>query len=181
MDDAERILALTPADVIGPRPLPVAVSPDDARWLTLCVYQEARGEPVDGKAAVARVVLNRTRRSPPYCSDGTIKGTVFAPNQFSWTSWAFLGGHYIKVARTPAEVAARAEQLLATSIEDKTNWAACQAAALAVLDGSFQGGAGYRALTPEALQYVNLAVSRPAWADPAKLVCQIGRHSFFRP
>lgn len=168
-------------DIIGPTPIPPAVSTDDAKWLTLCVFQEAQGEPQDGKAAVARVVLNRTRHDPPYASDGTVKGTVFRPNQFSWTSWAMLGGHYIKVARTDAEIAARAAKLYAQAIADKLVWDACEDAAMDVLAGTYQGGEGYQALGDDALLYCNLGtVSRPPWADPAKLIVKIGRHSYFR-
>lgn len=172
--DADRIL--------GPMPIPPAVSADDAKWLSLCVFEEAQGECQDGKAAVAKVVLNRTRRHPPYASIGTIKSTVFWPNQFSWTSWSMLGGHYIKVARTAEDVQARALKLLAEAIANKLVWAACEDAALDVLAGTYEGGDGYRALGPDALLYVNLAaVARPAWADPAKLISKVGRHSFFRP
>lgn len=168
-------------DIRGPFELPPAVTPDDARWLTLCVFQEAQGEPQDGKAAVAKVVLNRTRHDPPYASDGTIKGTVFWQNQFSWTSWAMLGGRYTKVAHTWPEVAARADQLYARSVADKLVWAACEDAAMDVLAGTYIGGPGYQALSDDALLYVNLGtVSRPAWADPAKLICRISNHSFFR-
>lgn len=181
MGEGDKILALKPDDVAGPTPLPAAVTADDARWLTLCVYQEARGEPIDGKAAVAKVVLNRTRRDPPFCSDGTVKGTVFWPNQFSWTSWAFVSGHYIKVARTSAEVAARADQLYVQSIADRAVWEACSGVALDVLGGTYQGGAAYQQLGPDALLYVNLAVSHPAWAEPDKHVARIGAHDFYRP
>ena len=33
-----------------------------ATLLALCVWEEARGEPQDGRVAVAEVILNRTRR-----------------------------------------------------------------------------------------------------------------------
>lgn len=172
---------MSESDIVGPTPLPPAATAEDLQWLTLCVYQEARGELLDGKAAVAKVVLNRARHTPPYASDGTIKGTVFWPNQFSWTSWAYVAGHYIKVAKTDAEVAERAQKLLLVSQSDEATWWTCRGAALAVLNGTYVGGAGYQALGADALLYVNLAVSRPTWADPAKLICRIGGHCFYRP
>lgn len=48
--------------------------------LSLVVYTEARGEPVDGQLMVAEVVLNRTQldRFPD-----DICGVVFDPDQFS--------------------------------------------------------------------------------------------------
>lgn len=168
-------------DVRGPFPIPPAVTADDAKWLTLCVYEEARGEPQDGKAAVARVVLDRTRRKPPYASDGSIGGTIFWPNQFSWTSWDMIGGHYTKVAHTTQEVEARAATLCAKAKADSLVWAACEDIARDVLEGTYAGGSAYQLLGPDALLYVNLAVSRPTWADPAKMICRIGAHSFFRP
>lgn len=46
------------------------------------VYMEARGQPMAGKIAVARVTINRTE-IPKYPS--TICGVVYQNNQFSWT------------------------------------------------------------------------------------------------
>lgn len=48
--------------------------------LALNVYKEARGEPVEGKLAVAMVTLNRSKKQDkPVCE------VVFARKQFSWT------------------------------------------------------------------------------------------------
>ncbi len=47
------------------------------------VYREARGEPMEGQIAVAKVTLNRVedKRFPK-----TICGVVYQKNQFSWTN-----------------------------------------------------------------------------------------------
>lgn len=45
-------------------------------------YYEARGEPVEGKIAVAQVVLNRVDRAG---YPKTICSVVYQPKQFSWT------------------------------------------------------------------------------------------------
>ncbi len=49
-------------------------------WLSLNIYHEARGEPENGKLAVAHVTLNRARQQ-----DKNIAEIVMAPYQFSWT------------------------------------------------------------------------------------------------
>ena len=45
------------------------------------IWQEAAGEPYEGKLAVASVIRNRMKRK--YQSDGTVEGTVLADYQFS--------------------------------------------------------------------------------------------------
>lgn len=42
------------------------------------IYHEARGEPLHGQVAVAKVTLNRAKNS-------SICAAVYAPYQFSWT------------------------------------------------------------------------------------------------
>lgn len=154
---------------------------DDAELLTLCVFKEAAGEPQDGKAAVARVVLNRTNRKPPYASDGTIAGTILRHAQFSWTSFDYVAGHYQEVAFTPAEVEARVERLLNEALTYKSTWAACDDTAKDVLAGTYTGGDEYEKLGDEAVLYLNPSIVKPLpkWADPAKLLAVIGGHHFF--
>ena len=48
--------------------------------LTLNLYHEARGEPIEGQIAVTLVVLNRAKRNRT-----SICHEVYRPNQFSWT------------------------------------------------------------------------------------------------
>lgn len=47
------------------------------------IYYEARGEPLQGKIAVAQVTLNRVTHRTQF--DASICGVVYAKNQFSWT------------------------------------------------------------------------------------------------
>lgn len=158
----------------------MTLPPDDGAWLTLCVFKEAQNQPQDGKAGVAKVVLNRTRRKPPFFSDGTIRGTILRPSQFSWVEFDMVGGHYTKVAHTPAEVEARVATLYAEALTHRLVWAACADPAESVLGGHYIGGDAYEELGDGALQYCNLAVSQPPWATPDKLISKIGQHSFFR-
>lgn len=52
---------------------------DNLMWFVLCIYFEARGEPMEGKVAVGHVIMNRVERR-----DASIKEIVQQPWQFSW-------------------------------------------------------------------------------------------------
>lgn len=150
---------------------------DNATALALNAFQEANLEPDDGLAAVCQVVLNRARLK--YQSDGTIQGTIFHPNAFSWTSWAMVNGKYSKVAFTPEEVAARAEDLLARAQMYGDAWARSESISGTVMAGTYSG-ALFDKITPDTVLYVNPRISSPAWAVPAKEVVVIGHHNFYR-
>jgi len=152
----------------------------DADLYALCIWTEARGEMYEGKVAVARVIANRMAQR--YESDGTIAGTVLAPNQFSDFYFTMVNGHYTRVAHTVADAAARAEKLLTQALCDDT-WPQCQQA---VQDGAigsdFAWGPQGRKLNaePRALLYDNMAISHPYWASPETEICTIEHHTFFR-
>ena len=63
--------------------IPYLPSISEVRCMVANVYREARGEPVEGQLAVARVVLNRTimKEYPD-----TACGVIYQKHQFSWTS-----------------------------------------------------------------------------------------------
>lgn len=63
--------------------VPSLPSISELKCLAANVYREARGEPISGQIAVAKVTLNRVadKRFPK-----TICKVVFQPNQFSWTN-----------------------------------------------------------------------------------------------
>lgn len=154
---------------------------DDESALALCVWSEARGEPDDGKAAVAQVVLNRARMrySAP---EGTIISAVFAPGQFSGFYFDWVAGRYTRTCRTVEQAKAKAERLLKLAQQNPAIWADCFHVADLVRIGQYAGGPAYQALTPDTVLYLNPAVVHPlpAWADPAKQVTVIGHHHFFR-
>lgn len=153
---------------------------DDNTLFALCVWTEARGEPYEGKCAVARVIHNRMTQR--YFSDGTVAGTVLAKDQFSAFYFDMVGGHYTRVCSTPEEAEARAEHMLPEAEADPT-WSDCNRA---VTDGA--AGSGYTggpvwdrfAAEPRALLYCNMDVSQPAWATPSARICAIYSHTFFR-
>lgn len=149
----------------------------DTDWLALVMWDEARGEPRDGQAAIARVVLNRAALR--YQSDGTVQGTILKPMQFSGFWCDMEAGRYQRVALTTAQAMLRAAAKLATAQAQPTSWNLLRGIAGQVLDGSFVGDGGYEQLTDRTVLYANLDISHPVWADPANLVCRIGAHSFF--
>lgn len=53
----------------------------DVLCLTLNLYFEARGEPLDGQILVAEVTMNRAEKE----GEGVCRA-VFRPSQFSWTA-----------------------------------------------------------------------------------------------
>lgn len=152
---------------------------DPRTLLALCVWDEARGEPNDGKAAVARVVKNRMLRR--YCSDGTIVGTVLKKFQFSGFWFAFdAAHHYHQIEFDFAGAEAEAEKLLVEAQADSVVFAICRNAADQVFAGNYHGPQ-YDQLTDDAVLYVNPAVvEKPVWATPEAFVCTIGHHDFYR-
>lgn len=51
----------------------------DILWLALCIFYEARGEPLEGQIAVAHVVVNRAEQRGL-----SIEEVIKEPNQFEW-------------------------------------------------------------------------------------------------
>lgn len=153
---------------------------DDPDLLALCVWSEARGEPRDGKAAVAQVIKNRMAHA--YESDGTIQGTVLHPLQFSGFWFAYVNGSYRRICWTAADALAQANKMLATAQAQVGAWAACSEAAAQVMAGTYAADDEhtFSMLDPNALLYDNLIVSQPPWAIASKMICKIGAHSFFR-
>jgi hypothetical protein len=144
--------------------------------LALCVFQEARGEIDDGKAAVARVVLNRTKLK--YSSDGSVEGTILHPDAFSWTQFDMVDGKYVKVAQTPEEQVEHVRACYAQALKSPS-WLTCKNITDRVLSGAYDTP-NYRLLTDKVVLYYAPAACRaPAWASADNLVAVIGRQWFF--
>lgn len=158
----------------------------DQDLLTLNCYEEARGELDDGVAAVAQVVLNRMQHKGPQ-SDGTIPGTILYPNAFSWTQWEMVEDshgewRYTKVAHTQQETLIRVQHRLNAAKLHVADWTRCARIAGEVVKGEYHTQA-FDALGPDAVSYYNPHIhgqATPKWATPAKRVCAIGHHDFFR-
>lgn len=151
----------------------------DDQLLGLNVYEEAAGEIADGRAAVARVTLNRMHRR--YQSDGTMVGTVLKPNQFSWAWYDYVGGKARRIAWSVEDALEIAEKKLAAA--DHAVLTACELIGRRVQGGTYRGDL-YDHLTDDAVLYLNpdprLVPRMPSWANDGKLVCTIGHHRFYR-
>lgn len=133
----------------------------------ITIYQEASGEPWDGKVAVAEVIRNRMREK--YMSDGTVSGTVLRASQFSgWNTDA--GAVRLKSLRIDADDP--------VVLDCRKAWSAAQQQS-----NLAKGAVLY--LNPQAV--LKRAGRLPAWAaaphdpltlDAARVVATIGRHVF---
>ncbi len=152
--------AFLPPQAVSARPLRpvnvhlVKVTPGATpqACLAQAVYYEARGEPREGQAAVAQVVLNRARSgSHPASVCGVVFEGASRPGcQFSFACDGRLGG------RRPAAAA----------------WRQAETVAAEALDGrrvaGVEGALNYHA------DYV-----RPRWAAQLRRTAEIGRHIFY--
>lgn len=124
---------------------------NDLYLLALCIWREARGEPLAGKFAVGCVIRNRVRdaRWP-----SSYRDVILQKLQFS------------SFNRSDPQVA-----LYPTSA-NKT-WSDSVHAAMATLhcEQDYAQGANH---------YYATSIAAPSWADPAKLVAEIGAHRFYK-
>jgi spore germination cell wall hydrolase CwlJ-like protein len=117
------------------------------------LWREARGEPAEGKRAVANVVLNRVAR--PGWWGHSIYDVIVKSDQFSsMTATGDMG-----TKRWP-------------KIEDP-QFEECFAIAHAAMDNVLSNPA------PGADHYYAVSIPPPKWADESKFVCQIGNHRFY--
>jgi hypothetical protein len=153
----------------------------DARTLlAVCIADEAANQPHEGKVAVGRVVMNRTRLK--YESDGTVEGTVLRHMQFSGFWCDFEDGRYAVVAHTPSEAMARARAKLARYSSAPKLWRDCLLAADQAMGAApFAGGPEYAKITPLTVSYYapSAVPIPPVWATPDKLDAVIAAHHFF--
>jgi N-acetylmuramoyl-L-alanine amidase len=117
------------------------------------VFQEAEGEPYEGKVAVAEVILRRMRRK--YMSDGTVVGTCLRRLQFS--GWNSDSANRIRSLKIDTSNPVADECVRAWVEADK---------------GSD--------LVPDCLHYFNARIVSPPWAKDAEIVAVIGNHTFVK-
>jgi spore germination cell wall hydrolase CwlJ-like protein len=120
----------------------------------VCVFQEAEGEPQEGKQAVAEVIQRRMKRN--FMSDGTAAGTVFRKYQFSGMN---------------TESANRIRSFKIDSSDPNVD--ACVRAWADAERGPD--------IVPGAVHYFNPSLCDPTWARGAKVVAEIGNHRFVIP
>lgn len=126
----------------------------DAVFLALTVWREARGEPYEGKVAVARSVLNRVSRPAWWGNDVLTVVTkkwqfssLTDPNDRQLTTW-------------PASQDAR--------------WWECVQIARDLIHGAHLPNPA-----PGADSYYAVSISAPKWATPETFVAQVGNHRFY--
>lgn len=121
-------------------------------WAVATIWQEARGEPFEGKVAVGEVI--RTRMRLKHFSDGTIESTCLRDRQFS--GWNSNDPNRIPSVRLDDEDPV---------VKD------CHKAWLA---------SQLTSLTKGATHYVNLDVVVPPWYNENSVTAKIGRHTFLK-
>ena len=129
--------------------------PDDVvAWVT--IWMEARGEPDEGKLAVAEVIWNRMRTR--YSSDGTAAGTCLRAYQFS-------GWNTDDPNRIPAFKLDTDDPMVQAC---RNAWDLAKAGSNTV---------------NKAVLYLNPKVvpKLPAWVAKSKLVATVGQHQFYVP
>ena len=118
--------------------------------LTVAIYYEARGEPIEGQAAVAQVILNRVQH-PDFPDDAC--SVLFEDKQFSF------------VDEVPAEY------MIENMLEDDLR--AFQRAAEVALE-VYEGYHTHITSTHYHADYVE-----PYWADIYTLDFRVGNHIFY--
>ena len=126
----------------------------DVVLASMTVWMEARGEPYEGKIAVAEVIVRRMTRK--VMSDGTVVGTILRPHQFS--GWNTQDPNRLAVMR----------------LDDTTpSYLECVRA--------WNDAVGGVSVVPEAVFYFAPAqvATPPMWATRDKWVKTIGQHQFY--
>jgi len=124
----------------------------DLECLTQAVYYEARGESGEGQAAVAQVVLNRTRH-PAFPS--TVCGVVFQGAGSSRCQFSFA-----------------CDGSVGRPVDNRA-WRRAEKVAARALDGFVMARVG------AATHFHTVALS-PAWGPKLLKVAQVGAHVFYR-
>jgi spore germination cell wall hydrolase CwlJ-like protein len=130
------------------------ISDDILAWIT--IWQESRGEPDEGKLAVAEVIWNRMRTR--YSSDGTVAGTVLRP-------WQFSGMNTDDPNRIPAF----------KLDSDNPIVQACRNAWDLAKAGSNTVNKAVLYLNPKVVPKL------PAWVAKSREVAVVGQHHFYVP
>ena len=127
----------------------------DHEIATMTVFMEASGEPDQGKAAVAHVLVNRLRAGR---WGSTLAAVCLAPLQFS--SWNSSDPNRKRAAEL--------------SIDDPV-FQACEMAVAMATDGTSADP------TQGATFYFADTIAAPSWAASMVETATIGHHRFFKP
>lgn len=139
------------------------LSPRDVLALTL--LGEARGEPIEGKIAVACVIRNRLEFGAGRYGD-SLERVCLKPKQFScWNS----SDPNLRVLQAFAAAMAKGEAIVDPIYRE------CEWVADGLLKGVIQPRVG------KATHYYSVTLGKPPkWAEGAQWVARVGRHLFFQ-
>ena len=129
---------------------------DNDVLLAMCVFGEARGEPTEGKIAVAHVVANRKKVGGWFGASWS--SVILKPFQFS----CFL--------RSDPN---REKMLNPLATDPRKVWEECYAVAVGVMSG----------VLPDPVQgatHYYSGMKMPLWASRLTSVAAIGRHKFYK-
>ena len=127
-------------------------------WAVITIMQEAQGEPMSTKIAVAEVIFLRTKLK--YMSDGTVVSTVLWPMQFSgWNAQDDTPKYRERI------------ECAKISIDDPVVEACIDAWHIA------EGGSN---TTNGALLYYNPSICSPAWAAKCIETAVIGKQRYMK-
>ena len=133
----------------------------DAQLMAVCIYGEARSEPLAGKIAVAHVIMNRAKRGGWWGS--TIQSVILKTKQFS----CFNEGDPNRL---------RLMTIAATwdkTFQKNRILRECFYVAEGVIEGDLRD-------PTDGADHYNTLDSDPSWDDNMRPTCIIGRHEFFK-
>ena len=122
-------------------------------FLALCLWREARGEPLEGKIAVGYSILNR-KAAPQW--GNTIMGVLFQRLQYSSLTYA------------------QDPQLILWPKDNDPSWVQSMQVATDVLEGTVPNP------IDGADSYHDTSIQPPYWATEQTFVKQIGRLLFYK-
>ena len=132
----------------------------DDQLLALCIYGEARGESIEGKIAVASVIMNRVEH--PRWWGRHLRGVILRPWQFSCFNEADPNFKYLK------QMAGSFKFNLDYSPALKE----CFWVAQGILNNSLRSNVG------DATHYHTLKVT-PSWRMKLRMIKTLGSHIFY--
>ncbi len=166
---------------------------DDLTWMAICVYTEAAGEPDDGKAAVAQVIMSRYasnfRENALNPSWSGIKKYVLAYAAFSYF-WSSNGKtrDIIKSGSGDTSYWSKAEKRgidKYNQVKSTDSFTKIKSICEQVIGGKYAGGSGFKLLAAnKSYWYANLsAIPSPGWktevANFPNGLTKIGHHTFY--
>jgi N-acetylmuramoyl-L-alanine amidase len=145
------------------------VKASDLRALSLTLYGEGRGEPIEGRIAIGSIIRNRAKTR--YCGE-SIAAVCLWPWQFScWNPGADENhAHLLAVAQALAAGGPPPWTGLERGIYDETCW---------VASGLLEGLIRDRVAGARHYMTLRQFTEDPKWARGRTPAARIGRHVFF--